>query len=209
MGNEIMTLKGFTRDDSLNPLQRDQPFSDQPQGKHYGMPVSTCKFLTMLFDFWRQNQQTGDNPFGDVFWVNFSKASLFRMLAQEETEFVRFYFALPTRGVNKASLAMEAVKKNGSPVKLDQILAVAGTMTGGNDHDPEGPHPKAGQTIQELTNGNPPGNNEEKGNGGPPLDGGSRNISSLKEFFDMEKDLGKKTFKEFIKAYYHHSQETF
>jgi hypothetical protein len=209
--NEIMKLRGFDQDTTLCEIQREQPFSDISNGKHFGMPISTCKFLQMLFRFWLGNKPGAENPFADVWWVNFSKASLFRILAQEDVEYVRFYFAIPEAGINEASLALEGIKTDGSPVKLTQILAVANTMSGADDVDPESP----GNDIMALTGGTPPPNNEEKGNGGPPIQGNIRDISSLKEFFDTleqdfaNKDLTEGTFRDFIAAYYLHAQENF
>jgi len=79
-------------------------------------------------------------------------------------------------------------------------------MNGKTDVDPESP----GNNILELTGGTPPGDNEEKGNGGPPLEGDIRNISSFKEFFDtLEKSLTEKSFQDFIAAYYKNAQKNF
>ena len=210
--NETMKLRGYDATTNLCDLQRDQPFSNVGTGKHFGMPVSTTKFLQMLFRFWTGNRPGADNPFADVWWVNFSKASLFRILAQENVEYVRFYFAIPEAGVNEASLALEGIKADGSPAKLTQILAVANTMTGNGDEDIES---SQGGNIMALTGEGPPADNEEKGNGGPPLAGDARNISSFKEFTEKmeqrftEKELDGKTFKEFVAAYYLHAQENF
>jgi hypothetical protein len=208
--NETMTLRGFDIDTQLCDLKRDQPFSDMSTGKHYGMPISTCKFLEMLFRFWVGNPHRPDNPFKDVWWVNFSKASIFRILAQEDCEYIRFYFAIPEEGINEASLALEGVDANHNPINLPQILAVAGTMTGEDDQDPESPG--AGITILQLTDGTNPPNNEEKGNGGPPLEDNLRNISSLIEFTTTFEHSFKETvptFQEFIQAYYENAQKNF
>ena len=208
MSNQIMNLRGFDTSSQVCDLKREQPFSDLTTDKHYGMPISTVKFLTMLYDFWKQDDPSPTNPFGDVYWVNFSKASLFRILAQEDVEYVRFYFAIPDPELNKASLALEGIKGDHTPVKLIQTLQVAAHMTGDSDLDPESP----GHNILELTGGIPTANNEEKGNGGPPLErhNGSQNVSSLKRvstgFTNTDKE---RTFKEFIEQYYLHATENF
>ncbi|MDO3627582.1 hypothetical protein [Mucilaginibacter sp. BT774] len=204
--NQIMKLKGYDKDSTLCELQRDQPFSDLTDGKHFGMPISTCKFLQMLYLFWLQNKPTADNPFKDVWWVNFSKASIFRILAQEDCEYIRFYFAIPDKDFFQASLALEGIKSDGSPIKLTEILAVANTMTGKDDVDRESP----GKDVFAVTSGAATPSNEEKGNGGPPLENQIPNISSLKMFADqLEKDLSQKTFKQFIAEYYLHAQKEF
>jgi len=207
--NEIMKLRGFDVDTKLCDLQRDQPFSNLSSGKHFGMPVSTCNFLQMLFRFWIGNKPGADNPLADVWWVNFSKASLFRILAQENVEYIRFYFAIPEAGINEASLALEGIKANGSPAKLTQLLAVANTMTGNGDVDIE----SQDGGIMRLTGDDPPADNEEKGNAGPPLADSPRNISSFKEFsgmlHDLTENLTEETFKDFIAAYYLHAKENF
>jgi len=204
--NQVMKLQGYDTSSKLCELQRDQPFSDVSDGKHFGMPISTTKFLYMLYWFWVNNKPGAENPFGDVWWVNFSKASILRILAQEGCEYIRFYFAIPEEGINQASLALEGVQSDGSPIKLQETLAVAGTIKGDENKDIE----KNIQDLLKITDGNLPGNNEEKGNGGPPLANGLRDISSFKEFVDnLEKDFETKSFQDFIAAYYKRAKEDF
>ena len=214
--NEIMKVKGFeNQTNNICELQREQPFSGvDTSGKHYGMPVSTTKFLNMLYRFWTANNSTTgldpDNPFKDVWWVTFSKASLFRILAQEKAEYVRFYLAIPNEGVDNASLALEGIKADGLPVKLNQLLKVAATLTGDDDLDPES---STGKGIMAITGGDPTGDNEEMANGGPGLFGNTRNISSFNELFDDLKTHNilpdEHQFKEFVEAYYKKAQENF
>ena len=200
--NQTMTLQGYDSKSQLCELKREQPFSDV-SGKHYGMPQSTGAFLTMLYNFWLQNRRTNDNPFSDVFWVEFSKASLFRILSQENCEFVRFYFAMPDEGINKASLAMEGLCSNGDPIKLTEIFKVADSMIATGGLDPE----MGGEDISAITADLPP-NHEERGNGGPGIIG-APGIKSLADVLNKATLESSDDFKKFLKAYYNYAQETF
>lgn len=197
-----MKVQGYDLNAKLSELKREQPYSDVT-AKHYGMPVTTTSFLWMLFQYWLRATENPENPIGDIFWVEFSKASLFRILAQEKCEFVRFYFAVPDSGVQEASLALEGIMEGGIPIKLPSILRVASTMDEHQTTDLE----TNGETLLDDPEDSQPGH-EERGNGGPPF-AGFENIGSLKSFIAEKKLELNGTFEEFLKAYYEHAQEVF
>jgi hypothetical protein len=225
--NETMILRGFfhektkPKSETLCNLKREEPFSaPSKNGKHYGMPISTYKFLYMLYHFWLQIALKKKNPFKDVWWVDFSKASLFRILAQKDCEYIRFYLAIPGNDkdisdANNASLALEGLDCNGKTIKHDLIVKIASTMNGQSDDDPEAPHSDE-KFITELTNGDSLANNEEKGNGGSGNNKNNnnsnqdKNIQTLSAFIGENKEfLVDKSFQEFIRQYYNHAQENF
>lgn len=127
MANEKMHLRGFSwnRDgigDKLQDIEHEQPWSDCSKGKeHFGMPVTERAYVEMIKKFRDYFDDIGtDNPFINITYVDFSKASILRILAQEDCEFIRISFAMPEKGPIEASAALQGLNKNGKPVKEDE-----------------------------------------------------------------------------------------
>jgi hypothetical protein len=201
--NETMTVRGYDLNLTLSDIKREQPRSDIAK-RHYGMPVTTPAFLRMLHRFWL-TVINGTNPnFEDVWYVEFSKASLFRILAQEDCEFVRMYFVIPEAGVKEASIGLEGIDGVGLPISLQAILDIADGM---NETTTEDIEISTATRPTGLTS-TPPAH-EEKGNGGPPFIG-INNVESIKDFAKSQgPGLIDKTFKDFVDAYYRHAKAAF
>jgi hypothetical protein len=128
--SDQMSLAGYGCNDQgyLNPtpeqLDYRMPFTGDQQT--YGMPVTVAAFFGMLNNFYLL---LASNPslaqlFQGVFSVDFSKASLLRVLSQEGCEYVRFHFAVPEAD-GKMSLLAEGLDVNGMQVGYQQLLQKA------------------------------------------------------------------------------------
>ena len=125
MPRRIMTVPTYGWDDKNkklkdNPddLKREMCFSDQDSVKdNFGMPITKTAFLKMLEYFL---ELYSSNKAFDVKYVDFSKASLFRILCQEGCEYIRLYFGLPAPG--KLSLVLEGLTSDHKPLQFDKLL---------------------------------------------------------------------------------------
>jgi len=202
--NKEMKLTGFNSVSKSCSITRDQPFSDMPSSDiHYGMPITAKAFWNMVHRFWDEMNKPHPGPgnvFKDVYWVEFSKASLFRILAQEECDYIRFFLAIPEQDVDEASLALYGLKSDLTPVKFKELDDVATRI---------GREPNADdETVERRTDLSRAAATEEKGNKGKPLrEDGRRNINSMKEFFDSNKDRwhGNIDFAEFVVEFNKHA----
>lgn len=186
--NEIMTVRGFdTTCASPIDLQQEQPFSDSTTGKHFGMPITPSAFCEMLGRF-RNSSTAQGQTFKDLWWVQFSKASLFRVLAQEECDYVRFYFAIPDADEKKASLCLQGIDSNGKTIKRGVLEDVSKKMT-----DPVfNPSGKLDEPALLNSLSTRPPSTEEKGNGGHGTSlTGDKNLKSIGDFYQWQKDNGK------------------
>ena len=140
--SDQMSLAGYGCNDqgylNATPEQLDyrMPFTGNQQT--YGMPVTVAAFFGMLNNFYLL---LSENPslaklFQGVFSVDFSKASLLRILSQEGCEYVRFHFAVPEAD-NKMSLLAEGLDANGMQVGYQQLLQKA--MDNDMVHDDDDP----------------------------------------------------------------------
>nr|WP_295865601.1 hypothetical protein [uncultured Chitinophaga sp.] len=136
--SDKMIVSGYTAnnqgylENTTIPLDSNMPFTGDP--KTYGMPVTVSAYFGMLFHFYNYLSQNPEVKefFQGVYSVEFSKASLFRLLSQPGCEFVRFHFVIPEEN-NKLSLMGEGLDANhlniGFPVLLDK--ATAGVLDSG------------------------------------------------------------------------------
>ncbi|MCW3465264.1 hypothetical protein [Chitinophaga nivalis] len=155
--SDKMSLAGYDCNNQGNlnttteQLEYNMPFTEGqpiPTVPTYGMPVTVKAFFGMLNNFYRLlfNNPAADAIFQDIHYVEFSKASLFRVLSQEGCEYVRFNFVIPESTSQKLSLLAEGLDKNHDPIFYDQLLLKAQN----NDMVPAKGDPKM----------------EERGNGG-------------------------------------------
>lgn len=113
------TLDWNNNTGELNPAPEPQayslPYADgNPKGKQYGMRITVNAFHQLLMGALRA--QEGQKQPGLRF-VEFSKASIFRVLGQPGCEYIRFYFVYPEKG--KMSLVLEGLDAAGQALKLD------------------------------------------------------------------------------------------
>lgn len=91
------------------------PYAEaKPKGKQYGMRITVDAFHRLLqgaLQTHAEQKQPG------LRFVEFSKASLFRVLSQPGCEYVRFYFVYPEKG--KMSLVLEGVDAGLKALKFD------------------------------------------------------------------------------------------
>lgn len=127
-----MSLAGYGCNDQghLNPdteqLDYNMPFTGDPQT--FGMPITAGAYFGMLNNFYLLllSNPALQAAFQGVFFVDFSKASLLRLLSQEGCEYVRFHFAVPEAN-EKLSLAAEGLTANQEQIGYAQLLAKATT----------------------------------------------------------------------------------
>lgn len=205
--NELMTLKGFDHQGTKRDLIQEQPFSCTQDKKHYGMPVTPCAALDMIKRFQDQIGSTIPNdPFSNVYWVEFSKASIFRVLSYEGCEYIRFYLAIPDKDGKDASLTLEGVNASGTVIGKDILLQIADRMTEQMGADRTGELDE-NRIYSDLKHEIPP--IEEKGNGGKgflEMD----NVKSMKNFLDNEKkSLTEANFTDFVAAFYKYTEQKF
>ena len=125
--NEKMVLQGFG-ETGRRSIDQDQPYSDLTTNKHYGMPITPGIFWKMV-DRFRTSPSGGTEEFKNLWWVEFSKASLLRVLSQEGCEYFYFFYVVPEEKEKEASLAVMGADKNHRPIKRDLLLEVAKQMT--------------------------------------------------------------------------------
>lgn len=94
--------------------QYNLPYADaKPKGKQYGMRITVEAFHQLLKGALKaQTNQKAPT----VRYVEFSKASIFRVLSQPGCEYIRFYFVYPEK--NKMSLVLEGLDENRQALKL-------------------------------------------------------------------------------------------
>ncbi|SEW49902.1 hypothetical protein [Chitinophaga arvensicola] len=125
--SDLMSLAGYGCNDQghLNPtpeqLAYQMPFTGEPAT--YGMPITVAAYFGMLNNFYKFLIA---NPeliplFQGSYSVDFSKASLMRILSQEGCEYVRFHFAIPEED-NKLSLVAEGLTSELGQVGYAQLL---------------------------------------------------------------------------------------
>ncbi|HVI44754.1 MAG TPA: hypothetical protein VM802_07785 [Chitinophaga sp.] len=109
-----------------NPQQIDYNMPFTGGTSTYGMPITWGAFLQLLANFFVKVQGDPDvrNFFNGVYWVDFSKASLLRVLSQPGCEFVRFYFVIPESN-QKISLMAEGRDANDNHINYSHLLAKA------------------------------------------------------------------------------------
>ncbi|HEY9257887.1 hypothetical protein [Chitinophaga sp.] len=130
--SDQMSLAGYGWNDqghldpSTQQLDYNMPFTGDPQT--FGMPITASAYFGMLNNFYLLllNNPALQAAFQGVFFVDFSKASLLRLLSQEGCEYVRFHFAVPEAD-QKLSLAAEGLTINQEQVGYAQLLAKATT----------------------------------------------------------------------------------
>jgi hypothetical protein len=159
MANEKINLSGFGWDKthgclnkSPQPIPSTEPYSDYGT-QHFGMPITVEAFSQMISKF-AGTVSGGNAPtsilFKDILCVDFSKSSIFRILSQENCEFVRFYFCIPEDN-GRISLVLEGLNTSSKPIKLEQVKDALQSL-------------KANQPRQLDVYSDP--NYEERGNGG-------------------------------------------
>ncbi|MEO8568327.1 MAG: hypothetical protein ABI419_04310 [Ginsengibacter sp.] len=204
--NEIMTVKGYYSDNSLKPIDQEQPFSDCVVPRHYGMPITPCAFLEMLYRF-RDSPTAGQDPFKNVWWVEFSKASIFRILAQEECDYIRFYFAIPDAEKDEASLLLHGVDHDHKTIKAEILLDVSEKM---NQQTAAHPGEKLNEStiLNSLASPAPP--TEEKGNGGFgfPING-EKNVKSMSDFLESAGPFAEMDIHNFTKEFFAYADKQF
>ncbi|NSL86828.1 hypothetical protein [Chitinophaga solisilvae] len=132
--SDLMTLTGYTAnaqgflENTTVPIDGHMPFTNAPSTS--GMPVTVSGYFGMLYNFYKLLFEHPDlsKYFQGVYYVEFSKASLFRLLSQEGCEFVRFHYAVPDADL-KITLMAEGVRMDGKSVGYETLLAKA---TAGN-----------------------------------------------------------------------------
>lgn len=198
--NETMTLRGYPLAGPICDLPYDQPFSDvKTSGKHYGMPVTIAFHIEMIDRFRKVKNQENQRNIDTTLCVDFSKASIMRILAQEECEYIRFYYALPDVGSNNSSLTLQGINTDKDPLKLNVILEVADKMQKQRMKTNQGPIDE--QVIYNSLTSLPP-LTEEKGNTAH----GMTDIGNIISSADFIASLGPKmtdlSLADFVKAYY-------
>ncbi len=183
-------------------ISAEQPYSGKT-GNHYGMPITQVAGILMKYAFRDQviTPSKPETPFHNLAWVEFSKASIFRILAQEGCEFVRFYFAIPNAGSNQASLSLEGIGSDKAPIKQDTITNITlelDKQIAANKIDENAILSKLDVHTIPL--------NEEKGNGGNPLRG-SESVKFMSDFILNNKELGTLKVSDFIKMFYKYAAE--
>ncbi|CAL1517972.1 hypothetical protein [Chitinophaga sp. MM2321] len=155
--SDKMMVTGYTADnqgyleDTTEPLDYHMPFTSE--NTTFGMPVTVKAYFGMLLNFYKLLSENPDaqKVFQDVHSVEFSKASLFRLLSQQGCEYIRFYFAVPEVD-QKLSLLAEGLDIDRNQIGYAQLMAKA----------------QANDMVHDSTNPLI----EERGNGGgkkPPL----------------------------------------
>jgi hypothetical protein len=150
--SDQMSLAGYGCNDQghLDPTTEQliyrMPFTGD--SATFGMPVTVAAYFAMLNNFYKFLIA---NPaliplFQGSYSVDFSKASLLRIISQEGCEYVRFHFAIPEAD-NKLSLVAEGLTADQGQVGYAQLLQKATD----NDMVHAGGDPK----IEERGNGKP------------------------------------------------------
>lgn len=141
------TLDWNSSTGELHPAPEPQayslPYADgNPKGKQYGMRITVNAFHQLLMGALRANE--GQKKPGLRF-VEFSKASIFRVLGQPGCEYIRFYFVYPEK--NKMSLVLEGLDAAGQALKLDSHVMKLAAADGARAVQAEDP------VYEEVGNG--------------------------------------------------------
>lgn len=177
--NETMIVQGYSGK-RKKAIKQEQSFSDSKNSKTFGMPITSCTFWEMLRNF-KDAPASESTEFKGLSWVEFSKASIFRILSQENCDYIRFYFVVPDLDTKKASLMMQGVNNNGISINWDTLLNVAEIMDKpeynlNNERDEDA-------ILQKLNKLDPP--LEERGNGGEDSTlVEEKNIHSINDFYN-------------------------
>ncbi|MFY0255945.1 hypothetical protein ACDQ55_18545 [Chitinophaga sp. 30R24] len=142
--SDQMSLAGYASNDqgylypTTEQLDYRMPFTGDV--KTYGMPVTSAAFLGMLNNFYKfllANPEV-QQAFQGVLSIDFSKASLLRILSQEGCEYIRFHFAIPEEN-QQFSLVAEGITGDQSQVGYEQLLkrVTENTITEHNSFDPK------------------------------------------------------------------------
>lgn len=112
------------------------PYAEaNPGGKQYGMRITVDAFHQLLKGA-LQTQAGQKQP--SVRFVEFSKASIFRVLSQPGCEYIRFYFVYPEKA--KMSLVLEGLDAAGQALKLaSHVMKMAdgGAVRVAQEEDPD------------------------------------------------------------------------
>ncbi|RBL91064.1 hypothetical protein [Chitinophaga flava] len=130
--SDKMMVTGYTADnhgylkDTTIPINSHMPFTGNPSTS--GMPVTVSAFYGMLYHFFNylKNNDEVNDFFQGVYGIEFSKASLFRLLGQQGCEYVRFNFAIPDAD-EKISLLAHGLDINRKPIGYDALMEKAQT----------------------------------------------------------------------------------
>lgn len=147
-----------------NPQQLNYKMPFTGDAQTYGMPVTAGAFFGMLNNFYNfiQNNPDAGKIFQDTYAIEFSKASLMRIMSQPNCEYIRFHFAIPETN-EKISLAAQGLDYDFETIGQAHLLqkAIDDTMMVGDPGDP---------------------NTEERGNGR-----GGKGMESLGQIFEALK----------------------
>jgi hypothetical protein len=147
---------------SSEQLNYNMPFTGTKET--YGMPITVGAFFGMLNNFYNyiQSHPEVEQAFQDTYAIDFSKASLMRILSQPNCEYVRFHFAIPEPN-QKISLAAQGLDAGFELIGQAHLLqkAIDNRMLEGDPDDP---------------------NTEERGNGR-----GGKGLESLGQIFEALK----------------------
>ena len=132
MSNLSMKLSGLDWDheqnklsDTITSIDVDQPFSDPAEP--LGTPISLFAFLK-LKEMFLNAVAKGDLAVGDIYSWNVSKASLLRILSQEDCEMVSFFLVVKD-STNNMSLAMAGRDSAKKLIKADSFAKVANSIS--------------------------------------------------------------------------------
>ena len=129
--------------------QYNLSYSDaRPTAKQYGMRITVDAFHQLLKGA-LQAQAAQTKP--AVRYVEFSKASIFRVLGQPGCEYIRFYFVHPEE--NKMSLVLEGLDANAQALKFESHVMKMGAGSEAREAEEDDP------VYEER------GNNDETGDG--------------------------------------------
>lgn len=100
------------------------PYAEaKPKGRQFGMRITVGAFHQLLQGALRTNAEKKQ---AGLRFVEFSKASLFRVLSQPGCEYVRFYFVYPEK--DQMSLVLEGLDADLKALKFDShVLKMAAT----------------------------------------------------------------------------------
>ncbi|MDN3548946.1 hypothetical protein [Mucilaginibacter aquaedulcis] len=207
--NLQMNVQGFDNQEELISITREQPFSDIKSGNHYGMPVTPCAAINMIARFKKQNDVNDPlNPLRQAYWFEISKASVFRVLSQENCEYIRLYLAIPNINKVDASLCLEGTDANGKVLKKEVMLDIAEKM--GDLTQSLGSVRLNEKAIYDTLNTLPPVT-EEKVNRGIGITDEGKSLASFLAFWETkEKEhLVRQDMKSFMSEFYNYVESKF
>lgn len=127
--------------------QYNVPYAEaKPKGKQFGMRITVHAFHQLL-----QNalQTNAEQKQPGLRFVEFSKASLFRVLSQPGCEYIRFYFVYPEK--DRMSLVLEGLDADQQALKLESHVLKMATGSKGRRADADDP------AYEEIGNGSEAG----------------------------------------------------